>query len=87
MVDVNRIRERAADWLGDVSAHASGKPAVVVRGQPWACSGLDMDHYVAEVEVVAGVCVVGLAPAGSVGVTVRARAADMLGLKEWRFLG
>jgi hypothetical protein len=69
-----------------VGAHASGKPAAVALWQRWACVGIDGELEVVSVDPYDGAPDVFLATPGSAPVVVRARAADMLGLKEWRFL-
>jgi hypothetical protein len=81
-------RDLAAAW----NAHAGivAKPAVVALCHRWSCVGVEGELEVCELRpAIAGFSGdVGLRPLGSAGpATVRARAADMLGLKEWRFLG
>lgn len=78
-------RDLAAAW--NKHAGINAKPAFVIAGQRWNCVGVDGALEVVSATGAARTGDVGLAPVGSVEVTVRAREVDMLGLKEWLFLG
>lgn len=81
-------RDLAAAW--NTHAGIGAKPAAVAMSHRWICVGVESELEVCELRpAIAGFSgEVGLRPPGSAGpATVRAREADMLGLKEWRFLG
>lgn len=67
----------------DVAPEPPQKPGRVEASQVWRCVGID-----GELDVVerAGETGVGLAPAGSADVAVRATEQAMLALKEWTFV-
>lgn len=69
-----------------VSERPSGKPTAVYPGHRWTCVGIDGELEVSGV-VRGAADVVSLRRDGAHKADVVARAADMLGLKEWRFLG
>ena len=89
-VSLSALAEEALRAHPRVAAElAPQKPAAVLPGQRWRCVGIEGELEVRDVTSFTGAPAdVGLRPLGSTGpVTVRARESDMLGLKEWMFVG
>ncbi len=80
---------RAPDgWTLAEDPASQQKPAAVAIGQRWTCAGTEGVLVVREVVTFSGRGPdIGLSPDGAYPSTVRAREADMIGLREWRFIG